>query len=175
MEAERSPIEYLHEDVWTWMREIGEEVFVNQKVLLTIVHLGKVHDVGGGYDHWVPVVIDGENSLIRYGDLLGSGISAMPLMLEGAYLSWKEKHTFLDFTSSLLPISKQHDSHSCGLFTYNALDHLVRPESVDLLVGGEAACARMQVFQSITENCLQCVSQSYLQPKSLEAHIHTGR
>ncbi|KAE9384122.1 hypothetical protein BT96DRAFT_1008400 [Gymnopus androsaceus JB14] len=155
--AEHSTVkEYLEGEIWAWMRGIGEEVFLNKKKLLTIAHLGQiVGSEGKAFDHWAPVVVDCENALLCYGDSLANGVAVIPPKLEAAYLCWKERHTFLDFSSSPLPISQQLDSHSCGLFACNALDHLVNPETVNLLIPAEAVCARMQAFKKIADTCLQ--------------------
>lgn len=54
--------QYHSHSKWQWLREIGEQVFQQGKVLLTITHLGKLQTQGetGGIDHWTPLVVDGE-------------------------------------------------------------------------------------------------------------------
>ncbi|KAE9390984.1 hypothetical protein BT96DRAFT_1062365 [Gymnopus androsaceus JB14] len=62
IEAAMDIEQYNSHSEWHWLREIGEQVFQQGKVLLTVVHLGKLPAQGEaeGIDHWAPLVVDGE-------------------------------------------------------------------------------------------------------------------
>ncbi|KAF9050913.1 hypothetical protein BDP27DRAFT_1515389 [Rhodocollybia butyracea] len=58
---------------WAWLRNVGKDIFDEGKTLLTIMHLScwttdKADD--HGFDHWVPLIIDGAGDEFLYGDSL---------------------------------------------------------------------------------------------------------
>lgn len=153
---------YRTEKRWKWLRDIGEEVFLKKKVLLTAVHLGKMGKDGDGIDHWVPLVVDGAEARFRYGDSLshGQGDKIIPSKLHAAYETWKTIHLSMApiFPIETLPTTTQTDGFSCGPLTFNALENFAFVDAC--LCKNEKdslATLRMQAFEQIVCRCLHYV------------------
>lgn len=126
MYKRRESSDYQYSKSCEWLRNIGDMV-VGGRVLLTSAHLGD-HN---GQPHWVGVVINAGNGLIRYGNSLKD--NPIPSTLLETYCWWLSHHTNRTFSEVDLPISNQVDGFSCGFLCDNALNHFVDPESYPLL------------------------------------------
>ncbi|TEB26242.1 hypothetical protein FA13DRAFT_1566119, partial [Coprinellus micaceus] len=71
-----------------------------------------------GRNHWISVVIDATQRQIQIGDSL---YATIPLNVVKALQWWTGYHTGEEFSVVDLPIGRQTDSHSCGVFAWNAL------------------------------------------------------
>jgi hypothetical protein len=81
IEAMENPSQYASDSRYKWLRTYGEQVFDKGMIVLTILHLGNipnsVHE-RDGTPHWVPLVIDGQDSCYRYGDSLKKNATLPP-------------------------------------------------------------------------------------------------
>ncbi|KZP26172.1 hypothetical protein FIBSPDRAFT_1005451, partial [Athelia psychrophila] len=103
--------------------------------------LGCLTNVGG--DHWVVLIIDTLTDEILYGDSLDGGPSDE---LKAALSWWTRCHTNRDFKWGKLPITRQRDGFSCGLFSWNALAHQLYPSKYPLMMADQADDERLQVL-----------------------------
>jgi hypothetical protein len=126
--------DYLNQR-WEWIRETGEK-YANGtwKEAATIIIISG--------NHWVPIVIDFENALVRHGDSLGGQLSEDK---KAAIEWWTFTHSGKKFTHQSLPIARQRDGFSCGLFAWNALATYLC-ESTTLIDPGNMEVERLQVL-----------------------------
>ncbi|KAK7467418.1 hypothetical protein VKT23_004472 [Stygiomarasmius scandens] len=145
--------EYKNQSAWAWVRQIGEEVFLKGKVLVTAAHIGDL-GVGNnaGLDHWVPVVVDGRDETFLYGDSLTSK-PVIPPRLANTLQAWKDIHTICQYQTTPLPTSIQVDSYSCGFMAINALEAMIFSH-VKLVDSQDVASMRLQTFNQIVTNWL---------------------
>jgi hypothetical protein len=64
---------------------------------------------------------------------------------------WIEEHTSAPFTYKKMQITRQHDSYSCGLLTWNALSHHLLPNQHPLIDATDVAFTRIRVLSRICE------------------------
>ena len=134
----RSDDMYCKDRSLQWLHFLADDLIENQATLITIINLSNITNS----PHWVPVVVTIEPKLcIHFGDSLGGSI---PPELHAAYTWWlgihednflpdpfvKRKNARNDndlLEVKSLPITIQHDSHSCGVLAQDALKHFVYP------------------------------------------------
>jgi Ulp1 family protease len=80
--------------------------------------------------HWTAVVIDATTFKICYGDSFGTMVSPF---LKDAINWWLSHHVPAPLDWDTLEVSRQEDSHSCGLFAINAIAHYIHPSKFLLL------------------------------------------
>lgn len=153
-ETRDTPAYQTRED-FSWVRTIGKELVEKRATLLTEVHLG----MHSNKPHWVAVVVDAKRNKLMYGDSYQKDI---PAGLLNTYRWWLAQHTLQHFSNEVLPIGKQTDSHSCGLFADNALAHYLDSEKYPLIVRGEALDACLKMFVRLAEHILERVSGNML-------------
>ncbi|KAE9396379.1 hypothetical protein BT96DRAFT_996753 [Gymnopus androsaceus JB14] len=141
IEATMDIEQYNSHSKWRWLREISEQVFQQGKVLFTVVHLGKLPAQGEaeGIDHWAPLVVDGEQCRLLYGDSLqGEHQNAeIPPQLSDAYSKWQQAHTPSIFLLEQLPVIRQNDGCSCGPLASNVLAHFALPNTIPLVASNQ--------------------------------------
>ncbi|KAJ3925425.1 MAG: hypothetical protein NXY57DRAFT_967861 [Lentinula lateritia] len=101
---------------WKWLEKISAQVFGEGKVILMAVHLGTSMNMA----HWVPLIFDGLQNLLFYGDSLDPG-AAVPLLIRSVYHSWAAFHSLQPLRTIRLPVTTQQDGHSCSPLAVNAL------------------------------------------------------
>ncbi|KAF8068571.1 hypothetical protein FPV67DRAFT_1448488 [Lyophyllum atratum] len=118
--------------------------------LVTVGHLG---DLGSeeSSPHWVAIVIDTEVGMHRFGDSFRNPI---PKELRDAYEWWSKEHGIDGLTCDTLLTSHQLDSHACGLFAHNALEHHIDPESCPLMNNVDVAAERLREFNTVAAHIL---------------------
>jgi len=80
--------------------------------------------------------------------------------LKGALKQWTKKHTSINFTHNILPITHQIDSFSCGLLAWNALAHFFLPKHYTLIAPADVATGRLDVLLRICtqhQNEVSCI------------------
>ena len=97
-------------------------------------------------NHWVAVVVDFECFQIHYGDSLGMVIDEE---LEDALTWWIYYHTGQYFTVSDLPITRQHDTYSCGILAWNGIMVHLFPKEYQLLNPATLIYERLHIFLRI--------------------------
>jgi hypothetical protein len=90
--------------------------------------LATVANVDG--NHWVALMVDFRARKAYYGNSLGGAISKD---LKIAYDWWFSMHNENTFEWVQMDITRQQDSHSCGLLAINALAHSLDPKRFDLI------------------------------------------
>ena len=104
-------VEYSSEKSFRWVRERGQQLAARKKThLATIVNKSNVH--------WVALIIDFAQSQILYGDSTGQPIDEKTANILDW---WTSYHAGSKFPVTGLDITIQHDSHSCGMFSWDAL------------------------------------------------------
>jgi hypothetical protein len=102
---------YATENSYGWIRKRGNELANSSKAYLaTIVNQDNIH--------WVPLLMDFDENKIWYGDSTGH---PMESKLRDVVEWWTFYHTGLHFTHATLATSLQHDSFSCGMLAWDAL------------------------------------------------------
>ncbi|KAJ3912051.1 hypothetical protein F5877DRAFT_85239 [Lentinula edodes] len=129
-----------------WLRRIGEQVFRDGRVLLTVVHLGP----STGVPHWVPVVLDGTQNLLLYGDSLDAE-ATIPTEIHRAYFAWAAMYSQEPLITERFQIAPQMDSHSCGPLAINALSNFAL--DLPLVDSSRVGFERMAIFQEILFHC----------------------
>ncbi|KAJ3803850.1 hypothetical protein F5876DRAFT_84296 [Lentinula aff. lateritia] len=84
-EAMRNIDDYRRARSWEWLRLLGHHVFVAKKILITVFNLRS--------NHWVPLIVDGELSVFRYGDSLTGDAARLIETLSSALSLWQIMHT----------------------------------------------------------------------------------
>jgi len=79
--------------------------------------------------HWVAMSVDAERRTISYGDSLDSDRKTKDIAMQ-AVKWWIAVHMkdADDFVHVDLPVSRQTDSFSCGVFAVNSIQHLIFPQ-----------------------------------------------
>lgn len=94
--------------------------------------------------HWVSMTVDVERRTISYGDSLVSDRKTKEVAMR-AVEWWIGVHITGDFVCVDLPITRQTDSVSCGVFAVNSIQHLVFPQE-GLLLTHEVVTERYRWF-----------------------------
>lgn len=94
--------------------------------------------------HWVAMAVDIERHMILYGDSMEPNDSVKREAI-AAVEWWVTTHVVGDFVHVDLPITRQVDSFSCGVFAVNSVQHLVFPKD-DLLSPQDAITERYKWF-----------------------------
>jgi len=94
--------------------------------------------------HWVSMIVDVEKCTISYGDSLVSDRKTKEVAMR-AVQWWIGVHVTGDFVCVDLPITRQTDSVSCGVFAVNSIQHLVFPQE-RLLLAHEVITERYRWF-----------------------------
>lgn len=124
-----------------WLRRKGREMAAEQKhYLATIVNINDVH--------WAALVINFEEHEILFGD---SYQNPIPSHLRSIVNWWTFYHTGQQFTHSSLAIARQQDSFSCGMLTWNALQHYLLP-STTLMDGCHRSIDHTKMFLRLTKD-----------------------
>ncbi|KIY47278.1 hypothetical protein FISHEDRAFT_74801 [Fistulina hepatica ATCC 64428] len=144
---------YNCEQLFRWVKRVGDDIAERKQEVLTIVHLdGLVDTVGTDpQHHFVALSIDGSTSVLRYGDSLGH---KMPRLLFDAYSWWTNQHGLRTFNLESLPITAQKDGHSCGTLAQNALEHRVDPVGVPLTPAKAVAAEHLRSFLKVAHHAL---------------------
>lgn len=146
---------YANANHFRQIRQIGTSLSSGfQTKLATIINVNQ--------NHWVSIIIDFENSLLLYGDSLGGKPNAE---LVQVFSWWTNIHTGRDFHLMSLAITKQDDSHSCGLLCFNALEHFFFPDRVSLTGAGDVDEARLDIIVRLANRKLSNVSLSLYHQK----------
>jgi hypothetical protein len=134
---------------WTWLREKGHAIATPMGVRRQGQAVA-LSNVGG--NHWVAIVLDFEKATIQYGDSLGGHINEQ---LKDVLGWWTHYHTGHIFTHFNLPITRQHDSHSCGLLAWNALAAYLL-EGTELLRPADVVEERLKVLLRVVDHHYAC-------------------
>jgi Ulp1 family protease len=147
-EIYREKDEYATRPGYAWIRKKGQDLATGvQDMLITIAN---VKD-----NHWVAVVLDFKESNIRYGDSMGGTIDGD---LKVVLTWWIHHHTGEFFTTSYLPITRQQDSHSCGILAWNSLVVHLFPMENPLADVQAVADERLKAFLQISHRHNEKVS-----------------
>jgi hypothetical protein len=122
---------------YKWLRDKGEALKKGEYThLATIVNINEVH--------WVAVIIDTQNRQILYGDPLRNTI---PNDLKRVLDWWLGYHMEnAHFPYQLLPVSKQSDSFSCGVLSYDALRSFLLKNKLELIDPIHVHNERIRIF-----------------------------
>jgi hypothetical protein len=140
---------YKATQTFRWLRSLGEEVVHGRQGVLTIHHLGEDNQ------HWVAIVINGEDETIHYGNSYGAD---MPQELVDAYQWWLSQHASSPFTIEKLPMTFQEDTSSCGILSQNSLEHFAFPNTIPLIASSGIHAARLRTFILMAEQICDQVS-----------------
>jgi hypothetical protein len=94
--------------------------------------------------HWVSIAVDVELGTISYGDSLGPDGETKQDVTR-ALKRWITAHIKCEFVDVDLPCTRQTNSHSCGVFAINSIQHLLFPHE-NLLQPSEAITERYYWF-----------------------------
>ncbi len=149
------PMSFRSDQSFGWVWDIGNQL---RDGLLTSV--GGVAHVNG--NHWVAFVFDFKNTKLLYGDSLHAGAPA-PAHFRAVFEWWATQlGCETPLTSVSLPIGKQFDSRSCGLFAVNALAHYTLPDQSLLLEQPAAMLVHLKHLRDILNvHNLSVVSQAF--------------
>ena len=137
--AAKNPQDYLDSNNRStrWLYQLGNELASGLKHKLGII-------INQNANHWVAAVIDFRTHLIWYGDSMGHPL----LRIHRETLKWWGfTHTGKWFDVERMPITLQHDGHSCGIFASNALASFFL--QVPLIPAHCAADTRLDLFLQI--------------------------
>ncbi|KAF8182681.1 hypothetical protein BJ912DRAFT_853954 [Pholiota molesta] len=135
-----------------WLRQKGQQLATGiQNKLATIFNINE--------NHWVAVVIDFKLSRILYGDSMGGTVDDD---LEEVLTWWTHHHTGHAFVTAYLPITRQRDSHSCGLLAWNALANHLLPNRYSLFDAEKLSNERQTMFLRVVEHHNKHCEVSYL-------------
>lgn len=106
--------------------------------------------------HWVSLAIDMKSFKIMYGDSMESNIDVKRTVVE-AVTWWISVHMPGNFMLVDLPITRQVDSFSCGVFAVNSIQHLLYPE-LNLLPSHDPITEHYQWFLNVVKqhNAVVC-------------------
>jgi len=135
------PSDYASSPRYAWLRKKGQEIGDRRFNMFTVISNIK-------QNHWVGIVVNFESSHIYYGDSLGLVIDDR---LESALTWWIYYHTGRNFTVSNLPITHQHDTHSCGILAWNAIMVHLFPKAYQLLDPRSVDYERLKIFLRIAD------------------------
>ena len=109
-------------------------------MLTELAHVGK--------NHWTAVIVKFLEGKIYYGDSFGKEIQDLLQTVLNWWTNLHSKHDF-PFSYDKLPITKQKDGVSCGIFTWNALiAHFISNKEL-LSPGSVMADEQLRVFLQI--------------------------
>jgi hypothetical protein len=124
---------YSTERSYGWIRDRGNQLANGSKTYLaTIINQNNIH--------WVALLIDFDEKVIRYGDSTGHPIEQG---LKTIFAWWTFYHTGVHFSCSSLVIGIQRDSYSCGMLAWDALRYQ--------LAGPSPSVTRMDPLQPSDE------------------------
>ena len=112
-------------------------------VLETLATIANIGD-----NHWMALILDFKSLTILYGDSTGGTIDEDT---ERALTWWIQHHTGKLFTTSCLPITRQQDSHSCGILAWVALAAFLFPERYALVEARVVADERLRMFLRVAD------------------------
>ena len=129
--------QYTSERSFRWVRERGQQLAAGEKThLATIVNKSNVH--------WVALIIDFMHGQILYGNLAGQPIDRKITDILGWWIAYHTGGSKFPVTS--LDISIQRDSHSCGMFAWDALRYELSNHSTERLHPTRASVDCLQMF-----------------------------
>ncbi len=110
--------------------------------------------------HWVALAVDVRQRLILYGDSM-EPVESVKREVTEAVQWWITTHSMnSDFTHVDLPITRQVDSFSCGVFAVNSVQHLVFPITTALLQPHDSVTERYRWFITAVNRHNEVVSHS---------------
>lgn len=99
-------------------------------------------------NHWVSVVVDVEQRKIKYGD---SFYDPSPPQLLETIRWWLKHHRREDFGDDILPCTRQRDTFSCGILSFNAIANELLPATHPLVEASHCADERARALIAIAE------------------------
>ncbi|TFK89742.1 hypothetical protein K466DRAFT_486229 [Polyporus arcularius HHB13444] len=150
----RDEARYKEHGCFSRVRRVGELLAAGERQKLGL--LVNLHNT-----HWVAVVVDFKASEVLYGDSLGDGPTPEVV---SALNWWIQRHTTTSFSWKSLSIAHQKDQHSCGILSWNALAHHLRPERYALAGASlhETDQLRMETLLQISRRHLDSVSMKHI-------------
>ncbi|KAF5341815.1 hypothetical protein D9611_001843 [Ephemerocybe angulata] len=133
---------YTDDKKLRWLRQLGHGMALKGgfSCLASIMNVAE--------SHWTAVVVNPRAKTIEYGDSFGC---EMPKNMMDALQWWTGFHTGKEFDVVPLPVGKQTDSYSCGVFAYNAIAVRLLPELHELATDETVAIKRVQILQRALE------------------------
>lgn len=125
---------------------VGEELA--NGIWTMVVGIVNVND-----NHWIAVVIDTTQSIIRVGDSLGGENTEV----RAAIAWWINTHIPHKFSQESLPTTRQQDTHSCLIFAANAAGHFILPVQIPLLQAQDGAKGRISAFLHVAQRDIKLV------------------
>jgi hypothetical protein len=101
-------------------------------------------------NHWVALILDLDEGVVRHGDPAGAGIDA-PSKLLDMIKWWLAQHGWKnDISIVALPCAQQQDGHSCSTLAFNAIVSHFYPSTALVSPTAESAPGRFQALKLVS-------------------------